>query len=203
MYLAEVFLLVDHDDESDRLMKCLERNVEGIPIWIWITHVPTLVKSLRKYESGLVKTLHRTAQYHPQAVFYYLRLVFVVVRRIIMRIIRPLFQENLPIFSTKIILSLIFFNFCERCSLTSQVNSLKFTGVQRDPQQLHYQRKKPPKAPSLSPSSVPNGLPVPFIWKTYYELCANNSRLSFTIWKKSRAIYASNSVLLPEKYCSS
>lgn len=73
MHLARVLLLVDYDDESDRLMKCLERNVEGIPLWIWLSYVPTLLRSLRKYESGLIKTLQRTASFYPQAVFFHMR----------------------------------------------------------------------------------------------------------------------------------
>eukprot|EP01117_Protostelium_nocturnum_P012293 TRINITY_DN4523_c0_g1_i1.p1 TRINITY_DN4523_c0_g1~~TRINITY_DN4523_c0_g1_i1.p1 ORF type:complete len:990 (+),score=389.25 TRINITY_DN4523_c0_g1_i1:47-3016(+) len=72
-YLARALYLLDNDDENERLMRAFEKGLEGLPLWIWVVHIPFLIRSFKRAEGAFIRTLHKVSTYFPQGVYFPLR----------------------------------------------------------------------------------------------------------------------------------
>lgn len=72
--MSRVFWLLGYDDESERLAKAFERNVEFLPLWTWIQWIPQLLAGLSRPEAPQMRNiLTKLAGTYPQSLYFQIR----------------------------------------------------------------------------------------------------------------------------------
>lgn len=69
-----LWLINFYDDENEKLLNTFENQAELIPLWVWLSWIPSLLNCLSQPEANQMKNiLIKLATLYPQAIFYHLK----------------------------------------------------------------------------------------------------------------------------------
>ncbi|XP_074572437.1 uncharacterized protein LOC141828947 isoform X1 [Curcuma longa] len=73
-HVARVLYLLSFDTPNESVGKVLDKYLDQLPHWVWLSWVPQLLLSLQRNEAPHCKlVLMKVAQFYPQALYYWLR----------------------------------------------------------------------------------------------------------------------------------
>ncbi|XP_042382892.1 transcription-associated protein 1-like [Zingiber officinale] len=73
-HLARVLYLLSFDTPNESVGKVLDKYLDQLPHWVWLSWIPQLLLSLQRSEAPHCKlVLLKVAQVYPQALYYWLR----------------------------------------------------------------------------------------------------------------------------------
>ncbi|ONM60151.1 Phosphatidylinositol 3- and 4-kinase family protein with FAT domain [Zea mays] len=73
-HLARILYLLSFDGQNEPVGRALDKYLEQLPHWVWLSWIPQLLLSLQRSEAQHCKlVLMKIAQVYPQALYYWLR----------------------------------------------------------------------------------------------------------------------------------
>ncbi|KAM3383848.1 hypothetical protein ACQJBY_008479 [Aegilops geniculata] len=73
-HLARILYLLSFDTQNEPVGRALDKYLEQLPHWVWLSWIPQLLLSLQRNEAQHCKlVLLKIAQVYPQALYYWLR----------------------------------------------------------------------------------------------------------------------------------
>lgn len=73
-HLARILYLLSFDTQNEPVGRALDKYLEQLPHWVWLSWIPQLLLSLQRSEAQHCKlVLLKIAQVYPQALYYWLR----------------------------------------------------------------------------------------------------------------------------------